>query len=401
MLKVIFLNILTVFGWLTLALWSAALLWTFYCLKKQKPLKPVKGENADKANKPQPDTFVSILVPARNEAFRVLDKSIASIIDQTYDNFEVIVSNDRSTDATKKILEEYKSQSSKIKIIDGAELPKGWLGKPYALQQALQRANGEWIITTDADIIFAPETLLTAVRYAEENNFDALTLAPKLILHSFWEILFMPVFGWFCILAMPFHRVNNPDRAESMGVGNFFMFRRKVLNKIGGFESVKSQVAEDLKLAEIVKKQQFKLRIDYAPELIETRMYTGFWEIWEGFTKNLFSGMKFSLPKTIFGIISIFLFGVIPFLLILVALVFGQLMLFLPLFFVYIIQTLIFAFLHLEWRGNLLYALLTPFGLFIFLSILVNSTVKVLSGRGVTWKGRVIYGEGGVPPPRV
>ena len=130
MLKVIFLNILTVFGWLTLALWSAALLWTFYCLKKQKPLKPVKGENADKANKPQPDTFVSILVPARNEAFRVLDKSIASIIDQTYDNFEVIVLNDRSTDATKKILEEYKSQSSKIKIIDGAELPKGWLGKP-------------------------------------------------------------------------------------------------------------------------------------------------------------------------------------------------------------------------------------------------------------------------------
>ncbi|MEJ7861541.1 MAG: glycosyltransferase family 2 protein [Pyrinomonadaceae bacterium] len=401
MLKVIFLNILTVFGWLTLALWSAALLWTFYCLKKQKPLKPVKSENADKANKPQPDTFVSILVPARNEAFRVLDKSIASIIDQSYDNFEVIVLNDRSTDATKKILEEYKSQSSKIKIIDGAELPKGWLGKPYALQQALQRANGEWIITTDADIIFAPETLLTAVRYAEENNFDALTLAPKLILHSFWEILFMPVFGWFCILAMPFHRVNNPDRAESMGVGNFFMFRRKVLNKIGGFESVKSQVAEDLKLAEIIKKQQFKLRIDYAPELIETRMYAGFWEIWEGFTKNLFSGMKFSLPKTIFGIISVFLFGVIPFLLILVALVFGQLMLFLLLFFVYIIQTLIFAFLHLEWRGNLLYALLTPFGLFIFLSILVNSTVKVLSGRGVTWKGRVIYGEGGVPPPRV
>lgn len=376
-------------------------MWTFYCLEKQKPLKPFKIENADKTDKHQSDTRVSILMPARNEAFRVLSKSIASIISQTYGNFEVIILNDRSTDATKKILEEFKNQSSKIKIIDGAELPKDWLGKPHALQQALQSANGEWIITTDADIIFAPETLRTAVGYAEENNFDALTLAPKLILHSFWEILFMPVFGWFCVLAMPFHRVNNPDRTESMGVGNFFMFRRKVLNKIGGFEIVKSQVAEDLKLAEIIKKQHFKLRIDYAPKLIETRMYAGFWEIWEGFTKNLFSGMKFSLPKTIFGIMSVFLFGVMPFLLMFIALFFGQTMLFLPLFFVYIVQTLIFAFLHLEWRGNLYYALLTPFGLFIFLSILVNSTVKVLSGRGVTWKGRVIYGEGGVPPPRV
>ncbi len=398
MLEIFLANLFTVFVWLTLVLWLAALLWTFYCLRKQKPLQPNKAENN---NKHQNNTFVSILVPARNEAHRVLDKSIESMINQTYGNYEIIVLNDRSSDETKEILEEFESHDSKFRIIDGVELPKDWLGKPHALHQALQKASGEWIIITDADIIFAPETLQTVVEYAEENNFDALTLAPKLILVSFWETLFMPVFGWFCLLAMPFHRVNNLNRAESMGVGNFFMFRREVLDKIGGFESVKSQVAEDLKLAEILKKKQFKLRIDYAPELIETRMYSGFWEIWEGFTKNLFSGMKFSLAKTIFGVVSVFLFGVTPFLLMFSAFIFGQSALFVPLFSVYIIQILIFAFLHREWQGNIFYALLAPFGLLIFLAILINSTVKVLSGKGVTWKGRVIYEQGGVPPPIV
>ncbi len=398
MLEIILTNLFTVFAWLTLALWLAALLWTFYCLKKQKPLKLYKAENIDKH---QIDTSVSILVPARNEGHRILDKSIESMINQTYGNYEIIVLNDRSSDETKEILEKFKVRDSRFQIIDGVDPPKKWLGKPHALHQALQKASGEWIIITDADIIFAPETLQTAVKYAEENNFDALTLAPKLILVSFWETLFMPVFGWFCVLAMPFHRVNNPNRAESMGVGNFFMFRRAVLDKIGGFESVKSQVAEDLKLAENLKKQQFKLRIDYAPELIETRMYSGFWEIWEGFTKNLFSGMKFSLAKTTFGVISVFLFGVAPVLLMFAALFFGQLALFVPLFSVYIVQTLIFAFIHREWQGNSLYALLAPFGLLIFLAILINSTVRVLSGKGVTWKGRVIYEQGGVPPPIV
>ncbi len=130
-------------------------------------------------------------------------------------------------------------------------------------------------------------------------------------------------------------------------------------------------------------------------------MYSRFWEIWEGFTKNLFSGMKFSLAKTIFGVVSVFLFGVTPFLLMFSAFIFGQSALFVPLFSVYIIQILIFAFLHREWQGNIFYALLAPFGLLIFLAILINSTVKVLSGKGVTWKGRVIYEQGGVPPPIV
>jgi chlorobactene glucosyltransferase len=384
-------NVFLIFAWSVGALWLIALIWTIYCLKKQKPLDLNKNANG------KPEPFVSILVPARNEAQRVLDKSLSSMLNQTYKNFELIVLNDRSTDNTGEILEKFKIQDSRCRIVEGIEPDKTWLGKPHALHQAFQKSRGEWILATDADIIFAPDALQTVINYAEKNEFDALTLIPKQIFGSFWEKFFMPVFGWFCILAMPLHRVNNPQRKTAMGVGNFFMFRRASLEKIGGFASVKAEVAEDLALAKILKKQKFNLRIDYAPALVETRMYSGFREIWEGFTKNLFSGMKFSLPKTVFGALSILLFGVLPFFLML--LTFAQTAVFVPFLLVYLLQVSIFIFLQREWQGNVFYAFLAPFGFLMFLMILLNSAVKVLSGKGVTWKNRTIYGQGGISPP--
>lgn len=380
-------------AWAVAALWFSALVWTINCLKKQKPL--VTGKTGKTGKNP----FVSILVPARNEAHRVLEKSISSMLAQTYANRELIVLNDRSTDGTKEILEKFEIRDSKFEIIDGAEPPKNWLGKPHALQQAFEKSGGEWILTTDADIIFAPDALETIVDYAEEIACDALTLIPKQVYGSFWERLFMPVFAWFCVLAMPLHRVNDSKRKESMGVGNFFMFRRECLENIGGFESVKAEVAEDLRLAEIIKEKGFKLRIDYAPDFIETRMYSGFREIWEGFTKNLFSGMKFSLPKTIFGTVSIMLFGVLPVIFAFVALFYGNFDLFAPLISIYVLQISVFANVQRQWQGNIFYALLAPVGLALFTAILANSTVKILSGKGVTWKGRSIYEQGGVRPP--
>lgn len=386
-------NILSVLFWSIAGLWTVALWWTFYCFGKQKPLEIRK--NIDVNRKP----FISIIVPARNEAHRVLEKSISSMLTQTYENYELIALNDRSTDNTEEILLQCRMQNAKCKIYSGVEPDKKWLGKPFALQQAFEKTTGDWILSTDADIIFAPETLQTVIDYAEENKFDALTLIPKQIYGSFWEKLFMPVFGWFCLLAMPLHRVNDLKRRESMGVGNFFMFRCEVLESIGGFECVKNEVAEDLKLGEILKSKGYRLRIDYAPNLIETRMYAGFGEIWEGFTKNLFSGMKFSLLKMFFGAFSILLFGVLPIFLAVFVLAIGNLKLFLPLVTIYLLQVCVLAKAAKEWEGSLVYAPLVPLALALFLAILTNSTIKILSGKGVTWKGRSIYEEGGIRPP--
>jgi chlorobactene glucosyltransferase len=388
-----FENLFAALLWPVAALWLLALLWTVYCLRRQKNL-----EISSVRQTPSERPFVSIIVPVRNEAGRILEKSVSSMLAQTYENFELIALDDRSTDDTRKVLEKLKIKNPKLIIVEGAETAGGWLGKPFALEQAFKHSKGEWILAADADIVFAPETLQTAVSYAEENAFDALTLVPRQIFGSFWERLFMPVFGWFCLLIMPLHRVNDPRKKASTGVGNFFMLRRAVLEKIGGFASVKAEVAEDLKLAEIIKSENFRLRVDYA-EFIETRMYRGLGEIWQGFTKNLFSGMKFSVSKTVFGAASILFFGVLPPVLAAAVLIGGSFALFFPFAAAYFFQVLTFFFVNRRWRGSAFYALLAPAGLALFLLILINSARRVLSGKGVEWKGRAIYEKGGVRPP--
>jgi chlorobactene glucosyltransferase len=349
-----------------------------------------------------PPQKVSVIVPARNEADRVLKKSIASLLEQNYDALEVIVVDDRSTDETLQLLKELSDSrcGGRLTIVEGRDLPNDWLGKPHALQQGYEVATGELILTTDADIIFNPDAIRTAVSYMSENNIDALSLVPRLELETFWERVFMPVFGWFCLLAMPLYRVNDPNRKETIGVGNFFLLSRDSIETIGGFGAVKSDVAEDLRLAELVKQNGLRLRVETAPELIWTRMYSGVGEIWEGFTKNLFSALKFSVLKGIAGVASIFLFGCMPLVMSILYALSGEIQTATAWLLGYLFQVAIFIAIVKNIEQNPVYAFFIPAGFALYAAILLNSMLKIISGKGVTWKGRDIYEKGGIKPPQ-
>ncbi|MEP6925946.1 MAG: glycosyltransferase family 2 protein [Pyrinomonadaceae bacterium] len=398
----IFLYVYLSVIWATVILWFAAILWTQHQLKVLSPL----CFNDFLEQKQEPS--VSVLLPARNEEKRILAKCVSSLLAQNYENFQIIAVNDRSIDKTGEILHEFAKGDSKLRVIEGTELPARWLGKPFVLQQALAQAKGEWVVSTDADVVFAPEALRSAISYAERNSFDALCLIPFDTCGSFWEAIFLPTFSWFRMLKMPPSRVNNPQHSASMGVGNFFLIRRTALQKIGGFESVKTEVAEDLRLAELLKQSGARFRLDYAPDLLQTRMYAGFREIWTGFTKNLFAGANFSLLNIIFGAVSIAMFGVLPVILAFfcfAAWLFTKQILFfwllVPAILIYICQTIVFAVLYKAWSKPLGYAFFAPLGMALFGTILLNSAIKVLTGRGVIWKGRAIYKRSGanLQPP--
>lgn len=378
--------------WATVILWLTAIFWTE---RESRELRPLSGKNLRQLSK---EPRISILLPARNEEQRVLADCVLSLLAQNYQNFEIIALNDRSTDGTSEILHILARENIKLQVIEGAELPADWLGKPFALQQAFQKASGEWILSTDADIIFAPDAIRTALALAEENNLDALCLIPFDVCGSAWEKIFLPTFSWFRMLKMPPSLVNNPSRPESMGVGNFFLIRRAALEKINGFDFVKTSIAEDLLLAQTLKKNGWRFQLGYAPNLLQTRMYSGLMEIWEGFTKNFFAASDFSLAGTIFGAGSILLFGVVPIVLLLFFLAIwlttgdiSLLALLIPAILIYICQTIVFAIFNRAFGQSLRYAFLTPFGLAMFGTILIGSAIKVLTGRGVVWKGRNIY----------
>jgi hypothetical protein len=338
----------------------------------------------------------------------VLLACIGSILSQDYGRFEVVAVNDRSVDATGPMLHAVAKAEPNLRVLDGVEPPPGWLGKPHALQQALEVSTGDWVLATDADMIYEPAALRTVVEHALKHDYDAVTLIPHVVCLTFWERVFMPIFGWFMVMAAPVHRVNNPRRREAMGVGGFFLIRREWLRRVGEYGALRAEVAEDLRMAELLKTAGARLRIEYAPRLISTRMQPTFREIWEGFTKNLFAGAKFNLWQTILGGTGVLLCAVAPLvvaILCAVALWAGAstllLRLFIPSLLVWMIQVTIFAIINKSWSVPVMYAFTVPLGHALFVAILFNSAYRIATGSGVTWKGRKLYQRSGdVRPPR-
>src|SRR5947209_11821357 len=102
---------------------------------------------------------VSIIVPARNEE-EAIEQALNSLLALDYENYEVIAVNDRSTDRTGQIMARVAASSHSgqpLRIMHHTELPSGWLGKTHAMWTAANQATGEWLLLTDADVIFKPD----------------------------------------------------------------------------------------------------------------------------------------------------------------------------------------------------------------------------------------------------
>jgi cellulose synthase/poly-beta-1,6-N-acetylglucosamine synthase-like glycosyltransferase len=393
---------------LTAALWLIALVWfvililTLRGLARQQNLLPTTNLSLTASDAP----LVSILVPARNEEHRVLEACIRSILAQDYGRVEVIAVDDRSTDATRAILRTLAKTDERLRVIEGRELPPGWLGKPYAMQQALNHARGEWILATDADMIFETSALRTAIDFVLKQQGDALTLIPRFEAGSFWERVIIPTWAWVFLMFTLFYRINDPHTDRAVGIGGFFLIRRTVLDRVGGYEALKDEVMEDARLAERIKRSNARLLITQAPALIRTRMYQTFGEMWECSTKNWFSGVNFSLPFALCCVVSMYLIAVVPPLIALLLAIWGLSgrtdvsLLLIPAALSWLLQVLVMATVNRLSKVSPAYALTVPLGLGVMYAMLFDSSIKISTGRGVTWKGRRIYERRGVRPPR-
>jgi len=399
---------LGVFKLLVWVAWGGAIAWlltalvTLRGLARHKPLKPLaQSEELMRAT-----PFVSILVPARNEEGRVLSDCISSLLNQEYGRFEVIAVNDRSSDATGTILQSIAKTDEKLRVIEGAELPAGWLGKPYAMQQALEAARGEWVLATDADMIFDKAALRTAIAYTLDHQVDALTFIPLFEAHSFWERVMIPTWSWAMLVYILVSRVNNPRSGAAMGIGGFFLIRHAALGRVGGYHRLRDEVMEDVRLADMLKSSGARVAFAYAPDLVRTRMYTNFREMWECSTKNWFSGMKFSISLALLSVLSMYIGAVAPPVIALacaLSLAAGAStslwLLFFPLFLIWAIEVFILGALSRRFKIPVVYALSSPLGLAVLYAMLFDSAIRIVSGKGVTWKGRKVYERAGVRPP--
>jgi cellulose synthase/poly-beta-1,6-N-acetylglucosamine synthase-like glycosyltransferase len=396
------LSLSTILLWLIVLVWLIACVITVYGLSRRRLLSPLSPTRTA-LDLP----FVSVLVPARNEQNRILADCLRSILAQDYGRFEVIAVNDRSTDATGEILAALARSDDRLRVVEGEALPPGWLGKPYAMQQAFNHARGEWILATDADMIFDRTVLRTAIASTLEQQADAMTLIPHFEAKSFWERVMIPTWAWVLLMFTLFSRINNPKTPGAVGIGGFFLMRRSVLEHVGGYEALNNEVREDVRLAEMIKRSGHRLLTEHAPSLVSTRMYRNFGEMWECSTKNWFSGMKFSLPFALAAVLSMYLMAVVPPLVALACAIGlamgvgkGLWLLFVPAILSWLLQIIVMAMAGIAAKLSPGYALTSPLGLGLLYAMLFDSSLRIKTGRGVTWRGRKVYERHGVRPPK-
>jgi chlorobactene glucosyltransferase len=367
------------------------------------------------AEPPADAPLISVCVPARNEE-KNIRRCVESLLAQTYPNFEVIVLDDRSTDGTAKILAELREADSKVSrlslqrretlesrlsILHGSDLPSGWAGKPHALTQASASARGDWLCFVDADTFAAPEAIASCYVKAIETKADLFTIMTFQELGSFWEKVLMPLVMTALSVGFSPRKVNDPKERVAVANGQFILIKRAVYDAIGGHEKVKDQIVEDKALSEQVKWNGYRLIIADGHEMARTRMYTSLAGMWEGWTKNIYLGLR-DTP-------SMLMLGAFGATLALIAALFLPLWPLLGLLWLLngggmlavsvIIKSLIVWTALLWARANVshglgisrLYALTVPLGAGLFAAIMLTSAWKILSGQGVSWRGRVYH----------
>lgn len=361
------------------------------------------------ARPPQGAPLISVCIPARNEE-RNIGACVESMLGQDYPNFEVIVLDDRSTDGTSEILRTLSMESDGLRsksqdqdpplhIIHGSDLPPGWAGKPHALHQASAAARGEWLCFVDADTFAKPPALSSCYAKAVETNADMFTVMTFQILGSFWEKVVMPLVMTALSVGFSPRKVNDPSRKDAIANGQFILVERSVYSAIGGHASVKAEIVEDKALAEQVKWNGYRLIVADGMKIARTRMYTSLQEIWEGWTKNIYLGLHDQPGLLWLGVFGAFLT--------VVAALFMPLWPLLGLFWYLngggalalgvIVESLILWAVLTYMRARAAigmqisawYALTTPLGAAVFGAMMFASAWKVLTRKGVTWKGRI------------
>ena len=225
---------------------------------------------------------VSVIVPARNEE-ACLGMCLESLIRQKGVDFEVLVVDDGSTDRTREIALSFPG----VRVLDAPPPPADRNGKSNAASTGAREARGEWLLFTDADTVHLPGSLALSLAEAKRNGAALLSYSPGQEVHGFWEKAVMPVI--FAELASTYKAsaVSDPASPVAAANGQYLLITREAYEAVGGFAAVATSLLEDVALARAVKQTGRKLHFRYGPDAVRTRMYRGFIQLREGWTKNL------------------------------------------------------------------------------------------------------------------
>jgi glycosyltransferase involved in cell wall biosynthesis len=325
---------------------------------------------------------ISLLFAARDEEEK-LRAALRTLAELDYPHLEIIAADDRSQDATGRILDEFAAAHPRFRAVHVAELPGGWLGKPHALQKAYEASAGEWLLFTDADVRFKPDVLRRAVTLAKERKLDHLTLVCNVEMHGFWEKTLITFFGLAFHLATDAYSVSNPNSRAYVGIGAFQLLRRSAYEAIGTHRRLAMEVVDDMKLGKVVKQSGFRSCVALAQDFVSLRWHAGAHNVIRGVTKNFFAAFGYNLPFAAVALAGMFLLNVVPFIAVFAG--HGWIRIFSAI--AVVVALCMHGSVDVVNRVSPLYALTHPIGAVLFCYMIARSVAVTLWQGGVTWRG--------------
>jgi len=327
---------------------------------------------------------LAIIVPALNEEDSI-EPALRRLLALDCDDYQVIAVNDRSTDQTGEIMDQVAAESAgRLKVVHINELPSGWLGKVHAMWTAAQQAEDcDWLLFTDADVMFRPDCLRRAVAYAERECADHLVLFPHLTMKRIGEKMMI---GFFQLLFVFGHRpwkVSDPRAKDHMGVGAFNLVRQSAYRAIGTYKTLRFEVVDDMKLGKVIKNAGLRQRVAFGDNLIEIRWARGALGVVGNLTKNFFAVVSFQTWRALLSCVAMAILNLAPFL----GVAFSPEWSRIP----YVVAAGCIFLLYAGISGRVeiapWYFFLHPVSTVLFIYIMLRSTFVTLWNGGVEWRG--------------
>lgn len=325
-----------VFDW-TLLFWVSGLLlaviWMVPALQLALHSSEVADLTQSEWNPPQDTALPSltVVVPARNEEIEI-EAALRSLLQLNCPQYQIVAINDRSTDQTGAIMERLAGEPAaqgRLQVIHVRDLPSGWLGKVHAMWlgsqrnatqenvaqgNAAQQTGSDWLLFTDADCVFHPDTLRRAIHYASKTATDHLVLFPTAHMKTLGERMMISFPQVMSSFAMRPWKVRDPKARDHIGVGAFNLIRRSAYDAIGTYEALRLEVVDDLTLGETIKKAGLRQDVVFGRDLVSLRWAVGAAGVVANLEKNLFAFLRFRISLVLAVCALTFFLCVCPFL---------------------------------------------------------------------------------------
>lgn len=343
--------------------------------------------------------YVNVIVPVRDEEANIVPL-LTTLLNQAYPagRWHITVVDDGSTDLTSHIAMGIATVDSRVRVVEAPELSPGWTGKSNAMYTGFLHSpeEAEWLLFVDADTRHERDMLSSVVLRATETGADFLSLVIDVKMESFWERVLVPQVGeLYTLLVGTMDGVNSKSKSAAAN-GQFILIRRDLFARTGNLPEVRSDVAEDRALAAACKRAGANVRLEYGRTLVSARVYTSFAELWAGYTKTMYWASGHNFPRTLLVALALALYALVPPVALLNALVRPrhparrEALLNAPL---QLLPMLTLRAVVCRQVGiPAVYAGTYPLAVAVGDAMLLYSVYRVVSGKGVAWKGRT-YGR--------